>query len=824
MTSMEGVTSTKGNGIIITTRRENVASIAEPFYIHSLKGLSDYDCWSIIKSNVSVGNGEVPSRSENIGREIATRCQGLPLAANVVGGVLGCCKSEQEWRSIKENWLSDDEGGENITKILKLSFDYLPSPSLKKCFAYCSTFPKGWEIEKEKLVELWMGEGFLQPSQRHDMEFMGNKFYNMLLHNSLLQVTREDTRGREYFVMHDLVHDLASSILSNNTDGNTPVRYMFIEKESSHIEEQVAKHLRSLHLEGETSGTTFSHFKSLHNLTLVGKSYKELPDSVRDLIHLRNLNISSTSINSLPAWIGELHHLQTFRAESWELKKLPSTLKYLINLRHLHLLWRTKLPAKIGKLTSLQTLQFFEVGIEKGYQIEELECLKNLKGSLWIWNLNRVSDKEEAMKANLWQKSNLSKLVLEWNEDSDADTNYESVLDGLQPHANLKVLEFVGYKGKTFPTWCKEMAVWDRPQGSWVPLDNLIEISLKSCLECEEIPMLDHLPNLKSLSLTQLNKVSSINFSLKILKSLHIYDLERLQYLPESLFCNNQSLSYLWIEKCPVLSELPDGLDTLSSLEKLTICDCANLKWIKNPSHGAKQYQGILHELRIEGCEKLMEFPHQILESSTTTIKIVILVGLRSLMNLPMLIDCLAKSSQCLEVLTITGVPKFMASGFIESWDLGRLKELKIDVSVEWSRGISVAIGETVEGMLQRCGNSLKKLDLKGVENWEWMPQSFHHLTALSELNLEKIEVQELPQCFGNLSSLRVLSLVGCKKLRCLPSLDGLNRLTELDWIEIKDCPELCIDSEWLNHPILGIVVDGKCIDVVASKVQSIEV
>ncbi|XP_047955373.1 putative disease resistance protein RGA3 isoform X2 [Salvia hispanica] len=505
--NMKGVSSTKGNGIIITTRRENVASIADPFHIHRVNGLSDEQCWSIIKARSFDGNAEVPSGFETIGKEIAMRCQGLPLAANVVGGVLRRCKSMQDWCSIKENWLSDDEGGENISKILKLSYDHLSSPSLKKCFAFCSIFPKGRKIKKDELIELWMAEGFLQPSRRDDMESVGNMFLNVLLQNSLLQAAEGDYHGRENYVMHDLVHDLASSILSNNADGSTLIQYMFHEKESIHIPEAVSRNLRTLLLGDETCVTIFSDFKCLHTLTLYGRKFKELSISIKELIHLRNLNISDTSIDNIPEWIGELHHLQTFGAEIWGLEKLPSTLKYLINLRHLHLWPDTKLPAEIGKLTSLQTLGHFKVGKEKGYQIEELGSLKNLKGSLCIRNLERVRDKEDAMKANLLQKSNLSELVFKWDDDSDADRNDESVLEGLQPHANLKVLGIDGFKGKTFPTWCKKMAVQDGPRGSWVQLDNLFRISLVNCSECEEIPMLDHsLPNLKSLFMTKLKE------------------------------------------------------------------------------------------------------------------------------------------------------------------------------------------------------------------------------------------------------------------------------------------------------------------------------
>ncbi|XP_047968938.1 disease resistance protein RGA2-like [Salvia hispanica] len=363
--SMSGVTSTTGNGILITTRSEKVASIVNPFHIDHLNGLSDEDCWSIIKAKTFGKNGEVPSGFEMIGRKIATRCQGLPLAANVVGGVLHG-KSEEEWCFINENWVSDGEGGENITKILRFSYDNLSSPSLKKCFTFCSVFPKGRTIVKQELIELWMAEGFLQPSRRDDKESVGNMFCNVLLQNSLLQVAEKDDYGNiSEGVMHDLVHDLASSVLFNIVDGNTIVRYMFLKEESSSIPKKVARHLRTLFLEGGTSGTLFS--KCLHNLTLFG-DYKELPNSIRELS---------------------------------KLEVRESALKYMFNLRHLHIHSDTKLPAEIGRLTILRTLPYFTVGKEKGFQIEELGSLKNLKGSLEIRDLEEVRDKEEALKANI---------------------------------------------------------------------------------------------------------------------------------------------------------------------------------------------------------------------------------------------------------------------------------------------------------------------------------------------------------------------------------------------------------------------------------------
>ena len=257
MNSMSGVTSTLGNGIIITTRSLNVASIVKPLK-YTLRGLSDEDCWTIIKEKAFDVNEEVPPQFEIIGKRIAEACQGLPLAANVVGGVLRRCKSEEDWRLISVNCLSVAEGAERIKDILKLSYNYLPSPSLKKCFAYCSIFPKGDMIIKHQLIEQWMAEGFLQPDERNEMEDVGNKFFSILMHNSLMQVAKLDGYGNEEIcVMHDLVHDLASSVLSSNVDGSTPVRYMFLEEESSHISKEVAKHLRTLFLKVGSSGINF---------------------------------------------------------------------------------------------------------------------------------------------------------------------------------------------------------------------------------------------------------------------------------------------------------------------------------------------------------------------------------------------------------------------------------------------------------------------------------------------------------------------------------------------------------------------------------------
>lgn len=114
------------------------------------------------------------------------RCRGLPLAIKALGGFLYSKKSEQEWLEIqnRETWQSED-----VLPSLKLSYDNLPYLSLKRCFAYCPIMPKDSVVHKDELIQMWMGLGFFLPPRTSSalMEDIGNKYFNILLWNFLLQ-------------------------------------------------------------------------------------------------------------------------------------------------------------------------------------------------------------------------------------------------------------------------------------------------------------------------------------------------------------------------------------------------------------------------------------------------------------------------------------------------------------------------------------------------------------------------------------------------------------------------------------------------------------
>lgn len=117
-----------------------------------------------------------------------------------------------EWLFFRNNELPKVQE-DNILSTLKLSYDNLPS-YLKHCFAYCSIFPKDYEISVQKLIYLWMAQGYIElsdPSQ--SLEETGLIYFRDLLFMSFFQeVTKDKWGNMKTCKMHDLIHDLAKLV------------------------------------------------------------------------------------------------------------------------------------------------------------------------------------------------------------------------------------------------------------------------------------------------------------------------------------------------------------------------------------------------------------------------------------------------------------------------------------------------------------------------------------------------------------------------------------------------------------------------------------
>ncbi|PNX95461.1 NBS-LRR resistance protein [Trifolium pratense] len=516
-----------GSRVVITTRQQKVAEVAHTFPILKLEPLSNEDCWSLLSKHAFGGENIYDGKNkilEAIGKKIARKCGGLPIAAKTLGGLLRSKVGIREWTSILNSnvWSLPND---NILPALLLSYQYLPS-HLKRCFAYCSIFPKDYPLDRKNLVLLWMAEGFLDYSKGEKAaEEIGDECFVELLSRSLIQQSNDDSQEKKFF-MHDLVNDLATVASGKSCcrfecgDISERVRHLSYNQEKYDISMKFKnfynfKCLRSfLPIQFLWSTQNYASIKVVDDLLPTLKRLRvlslsnyinitKLPNSIGNLVQLRYMNLSFTGIKSLPDKTCNLYNLQTLiLSNCCVLAELPVHMGNLINLRHLDISGTSinELPMEIGGLKNLQTLTVFVVGKrQEGLSIKELRKFRHLQGKLTIKNLHNVVDDTEAEDANLISKDKIEELELLWGKQSEDSLKVKLVLDMLQPPINLKSLKIDLYGGTSFPSWLGDPS-----------FSNMVSLCISNCEYCVTLPPLGQLPSLKNLSIEDMRMLETI--------------------------------------------------------------------------------------------------------------------------------------------------------------------------------------------------------------------------------------------------------------------------------------------------------------------------
>nr|XP_027119498.1 disease resistance protein RGA2-like [Coffea arabica] len=801
-TTLEALKLKKESWCLVTSRLQEAAIVLSRhrrinFTRHDLRKLYDDDCWSIVKNWATVGE-EVPKELEALRKQVLRRCDGLPLAATLIGGLLSK-KRKEEWLSIlEESLLNGDQGG--IEQIIKVSFDHLSPAPVKKCFAYCSIFHQDTKLEQDRLVELWMAEGFLQPDSQNErtMEKIGYEYLRILLQTSLLEEVKEERRT--WYKMHDLVHDFAKSILNHNSSNQH--RYLAVYSSGREtINEKSSASLRTLFLEGGITDDMLSKFKYLHVLKLFGANAKELPTSIGKLIHLHLLDISDSMFTTLPESLCKLYSLQTLRIGKLE-EGFPKEMSNLISMRHLHYDHaRTRreiqMPSGIGRWTCLQTLEFLNIGRqEEGHGIQELGTLQDLKGSLEIRNLELVNGKDDVELAKLSKKPNLHRLVYEWrNRYRGSDNCDEDVLEGLQPHPNLKELQILKFMGDQFPQW-------------FMNLTSLVELSVANCTRCRKLPALGQLPFLKCLYLTGLENTTCIGLSFYSISAEEdggsggSGTISRQTFFPALKKLSLKSMKNLeeWKDAHEMMSTAGEVhvMDVFPMLEKLSISDCPQLTTIPTPSRFPS-----LAVLEIKkNCHVLLA--EKVLSNITTLFSLELSGGRRPMESLKLV----KPPESSLRIAGCDSLPTDM---------LERLCLFPTLQSVELMSAYNIT---TLRGM--SCAACLKRLAVYYGKNLRELPEDLYQFQALEYLmiwgcpridsfgcpnansfgqksllkSLEEFTVDgrdaltRLPvEMFESCTSLRKLILFNCRSLVSFP-LD-LRRTPSLESFLLQCCPKL---------------------------------
>ncbi|KAK2376475.1 putative disease resistance protein RGA1 [Trifolium repens] len=748
----------KGSSCLVSTRDEVVASIMGSCQAHHLSGLSENECWLLFKQYAFGHDKEEKVELVEIGKDIAKKCGGLPLAAQALGGLMHSRSGEREWLEIKESRLWDSHSDNSILPALRLSYSYL-TPTLKQCFSFCAMFPKDTEIRKEELIHLWMANGFISSRKNLEVEDVGSMIWNELCQKSFFQ----DIKMDEYceaisFKMHDLVHDLAQSVMGQECLYLEDANMSGLSKGTHHISfysggslsfnEDAFKKVESLRTLFQLNRDSKNpHYVPINRfLRVLCTSFIHIP-SIGSLIHLRYLELCSLDIDMLSDSIYNLQKLEILKIKDCcKLSCLPKRLASLQNLRHLVIKNCSSLSClfpNIGKLSCLRKLSLYFVSLEPGNSLAELRDL-NLGGELSIEGLNNVGSSSEAQEANLMCKKNLQELCLSWKSRSDESTktpaiNVEQVLEVLQPHSNLKKLEIDYYEGILLPSWISI-------------LSNLVSLILRDCKKCVRLPSIGKIQSLKTLELENMDNLKYLDDECqdgmegRIFPSLEELFLSNLPKI-EGLLKVERGEMFPCLSQLVIINSCPKpGLPCLPSLKHLAVRGCNN-----GLLRSISTFYGLTHLNLSRDNEGITSFPEGMFTNLTF-----------------------------LQTLTICDFPK-----------LKELPNEPFNLALEHLSIIDCCELESLPEQIWESLQSLRLLNIWNCKGLRCLPEEgIQNLTSLETLSIKNCKgLRCLPEGIRNLASLETLSIFHCKGLRCLP--EGIRHLTSLESLRIDECPTL---------------------------------
>ena len=522
-----------GSKIIVTTQNGLVATIMSTGDIHHLNVLSTEDCLSLF---VELAFKEQEEKNNpnllKIGEIIVRKCKGVPLAVSTLANMLYSEVDEGKWNRVTNNdmW-SLKQGVDDILPLLQLSYNQLPF-HLKRCFDYCSLFPKNYEFKSGELIQIWIAHGILQSTndENQQLEDVGDLYIKELLSRSFFQDAQEEFFCYT-FKMQDLYHDLALSIAKGECSVVTKESTFFAEvsclsflnnangQEVTIQSEKLSK-VQTIIFQIEQPVSLveacISRFKYLQMLNLKGSSFEVLSSSIGSLKHLRFFDLSGNDIiKQIPNSICKLHNLQTLILDCKNLERLPKGIRNMISLRFFVVTINQEclLEKAIGCLNSLRVLFIA--------RCENLKCLFEGDKHLNLINLRTLT---------IAQCLSLTSLSL-----------------NIKDLTALEILIIVN---------CKELNLMEG-EGS----QNL-ELSLRKLL-IRGLPKLEVLPQW-------------LRRSANTLQMLEIGDCENFTTLPEWL-PSLKSLQQLGIDNCCQLLSLPEGMQGLTTLRRLNITVCPDL-------------------------------------------------------------------------------------------------------------------------------------------------------------------------------------------------------------------------------------------------------
>ncbi|KAM0823213.1 hypothetical protein ACQ4PT_071019 [Festuca glaucescens] len=851
--------------VVVTTREESTAKEIGSVDPYFLSPLTDEMCWEIIKQKCNFEARPNKERLEPIGKGIAEKCGGVPLAAQSLGHMLKS-KPYDVWDSVRSNHIwnlpnaRDTSSTHEVLASLLLSYNFIDNPSLKLCFAYCAIFPKGHNIIKDDLIHQWIALGFMEPYNDILSTWqLGESYVRQLLEISFLQhsktvaersYTREDAT---LFTMHDLVHDLAKSVMADEFCLKGPnCRYAYLTDCTKPLKSSSTSpaKIKALHIvdrpycglkENQFHPDAYSQAKNLRVLVLDVSPYslRELPDSIGKLKQLRYLSVPNISGRMDLRCIAQLTKLNYLNLSgSTHLLGLPESISEMKGLMHLDLSYCRNLkilPLSFGKLRELVYLDLSHCGgvlgipevlggLTKLQHLELSECINlrglpevigsltelrylNLTGCMHYIFDGSSANQTESFIHCICTLPNMQQLDLSWNE-------YHLSIPGSA--RCLRKLDLRGCRNVTgIPTYAAKMKGIVTEQLGLLPTFSVYEYGTRSNLFLIEpinpdnlhIEMLENVQcaeEANSINISGKWKIGKLTLEWTRDANRCVEDMELLRELvPPTSLTEFMIEGYSSVAFPGWLMNISNYLHNLGSIVMWDLPKCTCLPPLAQLPN--------LREITLKGMESLEEW--NTADSSFSgpmfpelrEVNIHCCPKLRIKPQLPRAASWNISGGG--NVLTAWGeIASHTAASSSSSPVCTHLSVLYTNVPLlQWSLlhhvpsvsdlRIEFCSDLTSSPEITRALHSLKSLTLSRQEGlMEWVGE----LTSLQHLTIQYYwKLEELCDNMRQLTQLQSLTLQSCDSLRSLPL--WLGELASLKRLIVWSCPAIVILPESLK-------------------------
>ncbi|KAJ0099548.1 hypothetical protein Patl1_21860 [Pistacia atlantica] len=588
--------SKSASKVVFTTRSFEVCGSIKADKHFKVEYLRDEEAGKLFEENLQSDVLDHPDIRQ-LAKVVAKECGGLPLALLTVSRAMSCKNTPQEWRyaaNLLRNSASQFAGmGTEVYPLLKFSYDSLPSDKIRSCLLYCCLYPEDFLISKQQLIDCWIGEGFLDDSNRTEVYNQGYSVIGTLVRACLLE------EEKDYFVkLHGVIRDMLLWIAND------------IEKEKENY--LVEAGTRS------TQAPEIGKWVGVRKISLMGNRIEFLSKTPRcdDLQTLflnkgalsfvcddffdfmPSLKVLDLSFNhylcKLPVGVSKLVSLQYLNLSRTPILELPVELKALTNLKCLSLEnmnWLETIPRQlISNLQSLRTLRMNQCGTSAKYRTED-SVLFNGGGEVLVEECDCL-EYLNVLSITLGSYNALQRLLSSVKLRSCTQSLF---LNGFHESTSFNIPALA-----TLEHLCQlEIREWDGPNVVMVgdvqkirepsSFDNLHNIRISKCNYLRDLTWIAFIPKLKFLSIDKCEGMKDI------------INVEKLGEVPGMMsdLIPFQKLQFLSLDFLQNLESIFGKALPFPHLKEIDIFSCPKLMKLPLDANGAKE-----HKIVIEGQEE----------------------------------------------------------------------------------------------------------------------------------------------------------------------------------------------------------------------------